>query len=447
MNLVKNKKCRGKSRGKCNSHPLRERVRERGQSGLPRRFAPRNDVSCHSELVSESISKKMLKHLTATPTDTSSHKNFKILDQVQNDKIFGSFCKVQHDKSKKSAFTLAEVLITIGVIGVVAAISLPTLLTNVQERVRKEQVRTAKYKLTTSTSKMNADGQMIPYENTHEFIKVLSGHYKIISECDNNHLENCWPAKVINIPKPDGTFETKNVSTIKTGADLQAIALGTKQTETRGIISGDGIAMILVFSPKCAPMEDGASQSWSTVDGKPETNATTNCISAIFDINGGSGPNRLGVDIRTLNSLYGSRNLGTSYQALSYQDCMAHKKKLGIKECRAAGSDRFAGAMKACKDMGLNLPSMQTLANAAGSMFGVSDLGTYENINCQNCGSGYTGNRTLSRDNDSSLSLSGNFWSNSEISSTFVWAHIMNSSYSYINHARAGEYHALCIGD
>ncbi|MBQ8458597.1 hypothetical protein IJ541_00680, partial [bacterium] len=157
--------------------------------------------------------------------------------------------------------------------------------------------------------------------------------------------------------------------------------------------------------------------------------------------------NRLGVDIRTLNSLYGSRNLGTSYQALSYQDCMAHKKKLGIKECRAAGSDRFAGAMKACKDMGLNLPSMQTLANAAGSMFGVSDLGTYENINCQNCGSGYTGNRTLSRDNDSSLSLSGNFWSNSEISSTFVWAHIMNSSYSYINHARAGEYHALCIGD
>ena len=349
----------------------------------------------------------------------------------------------------KKGFTLAEVLITIGVIGVVAAISLPTLLTNVQERVRKEQVRTAKYKLTTSTSKMNADGQMIPYENTHEFIKVLSGHYKIISECDNNHLENCWPAKVINIPKPDGTFETKNVSTIKTGADLQAIALGTKQTETRGIISGDGISMILVFSPKCAPMEDGASQSWSTVDGKPETNATTNCISAIFDINGGSGPNRLGVDIRTLNSLYGASNLGTSYQALSYNDCMAHKKKLGIKECRAAGSDRFAGAMKACKDMGLNLPSMQTLANAAGSMWGVSDLGTYEDINYPNYIAA-TGNRDIaSRDNSSSISLSGAFWSSSEISSAHAWLRYITSSSSIVS--RNGRYndasYALCVGD
>ena len=432
-------------RGKYNSSP--EGEARWGASRKGKSNCHSEHLLCHPELVSGS-KKQMLKHITATPTDTSSHKNFKILNQVQNDKIFGSFCKVQHDKNKKVAFTLAEVLITIGVIGVVAAISLPTLLTNVQERVRKEQVRTAKYKLTTSTSKMNADGQMIPYENTHEFIKVLSGHYKIISECDNNHLENCWPAKVINIPKPDGTFETKNVSTIKTGADLQAIALGTKQTETRGIISGDGISMILVFSPKCAPMEDGASQSWSTVDGKPETNATTNCISAIFDINGGSGPNRLGVDIRTLNSLYGARNLGSSYQALSYNDCMAHKKKLGIKECRAAGSDRFAGAMKACKDMGLNLPSMQTLANAAGSMFGVSDLGTYENINCQNCGSGYTGNRTLSRDNDSSLSLSGAFWSSSEISSTDAWKRSIGSSSSFVTrNDRYFSNDACCVGD
>ncbi|MBQ8459835.1 hypothetical protein IJ541_07005, partial [bacterium] len=39
-------------RGKCNSLALQERVsegQERRQSGLPRRFAPRNDESCHSE--------------------------------------------------------------------------------------------------------------------------------------------------------------------------------------------------------------------------------------------------------------------------------------------------------------------------------------------------------------------------------------------------------------
>ena len=35
---------------------------------------------------------------------------------------------------KKAAFTLAEVLITIGIIGVVAAITLPTVLTNVRNK-------------------------------------------------------------------------------------------------------------------------------------------------------------------------------------------------------------------------------------------------------------------------------------------------------------------------
>ena len=51
-------------------------------------------------------------------------------------------------------FTLAEVLITLGVVGIVAAMTLPTVITNVNERIRKEQVRTVKYKLTQATDKM-----------------------------------------------------------------------------------------------------------------------------------------------------------------------------------------------------------------------------------------------------------------------------------------------------
>ena len=34
---------------------------------------------------------------------------------------------------KKNAFTLAEVLITLGIIGIVAAITIPTLINNVQD--------------------------------------------------------------------------------------------------------------------------------------------------------------------------------------------------------------------------------------------------------------------------------------------------------------------------
>ena len=43
----------------------------------------------------------------------------------------GTQCRV---RSKKAAFTLAEVLITLAIIGIVAALTIPTLIQNYQER-------------------------------------------------------------------------------------------------------------------------------------------------------------------------------------------------------------------------------------------------------------------------------------------------------------------------
>ena len=43
---------------------------------------------------------------------------------------------------KKLAFTLAEVLITLGIIGVVAAMTLPTLITDFQKRSTATMVKT-----------------------------------------------------------------------------------------------------------------------------------------------------------------------------------------------------------------------------------------------------------------------------------------------------------------
>ena len=43
----------------------------------------------------------------------------------------------------KKAFTLAEVLITLGVIGVVSAITMPTLIQNQQEKVLINQLKVA----------------------------------------------------------------------------------------------------------------------------------------------------------------------------------------------------------------------------------------------------------------------------------------------------------------
>ena len=52
--------------------------------------------------------------------------------------FFKSHCynsDMHHHFYKKNGFTLAEVLITLGIIGVVAALTMPTLIANIQQEI------------------------------------------------------------------------------------------------------------------------------------------------------------------------------------------------------------------------------------------------------------------------------------------------------------------------
>ena len=62
-----------------------------------------------------------------------------------------------HHSLKKAAFTLAEVLITLGIIGVVAAITLPTLIQNYQKQVYVTQLKKVVNTLENNSRKILAD--------------------------------------------------------------------------------------------------------------------------------------------------------------------------------------------------------------------------------------------------------------------------------------------------
>ena len=62
-----------------------------------------------------------------------------------------------HHSLKKAAFTLAEVLITLGIIGVVAAITLPTLIKNYQKQVYVTQLKKVVNTLENNSRKILAD--------------------------------------------------------------------------------------------------------------------------------------------------------------------------------------------------------------------------------------------------------------------------------------------------
>ena len=187
----------------------------------------------------------------------------------------------------KNAFTLAEVLITLGIIGIVAAITIPNVSTRIANTVNRRQAEVLKAKFTEATELMRTKSLLGPiYNDTSEFVTELAKYIKIINICDSEHLTDCFPATQINTD----SFSIKT-SSLRTGSFF-----GLKTTETRdnssanvGIVLADGTPMILSYNTRC-PLSSLNDDS-------------TACISAIFDANGAKGPNKIGIDKIKFNTI------------------------------------------------------------------------------------------------------------------------------------------------
>lgn len=83
--------------------------------------------------------------------------------------------------NKINAFTLAEVLITLGVIGVVAAMTIPTLMTNLQNRKLESQFKEGYSILSQAFKSWQDDG----LENRHysRFMPYFTG----VTDCGDTH--------------------------------------------------------------------------------------------------------------------------------------------------------------------------------------------------------------------------------------------------------------------
>lgn len=93
----------------------------------------------------------------------------------------------------KKAFTLAEVLITLTIIGVVAALTIPALMNNIQDMQFKAAAKAAFSKASQAVQQMKVDngGDLSTYYTTvNSFKPVFMAYFKVIKDCN---LSNCAP--------------------------------------------------------------------------------------------------------------------------------------------------------------------------------------------------------------------------------------------------------------
>ncbi len=93
---------------------------------------------------------------------------------------------------RQKAFTLAEVLITLAIIGIVAAVTIPTLIAKYQEKAWKTSADVFDRKLTEALNLMNTNDELVGYKNAEEFVQAFSKYVKIAKVCNKDNIDNCW---------------------------------------------------------------------------------------------------------------------------------------------------------------------------------------------------------------------------------------------------------------
>jgi hypothetical protein len=309
-----------------------------------------------------------------------------------------------------------------------------------------------KYKFTKATDSMKSLGLIGPYyANTEEFVNELKKHLKIAKVCTSDNLRGCWPYDTITLE--DG--KEFNIADATTGKAFKMGKSTTKDYSSPnvGIITADGTPMILSFNTKCEALDPATTYSWSSSNNKPVTNATASCVSAIFEINGTSKPNKFRTDVVAFNAeglggdcavkidgkCFGAVFMPTP---LTKAKCETQKDDLGIKECYY-NNDYWAGAVAQCGGVD-NLATASDLAAIANAIFDINpSLGSTESRK----------DLTYTSGTATALGLPEPgffFWSNNEYSAEQAYNRGFGPTYStWYNHypKNDGRGYALCLGD
>ena len=261
-------------------------------------------------------------------------------------------------KRKKAAFTLAEVLITLAIIGIVAALTIPTLVQNYQERAWNTASQVFQRKLGEALRVMNVQGTLAGYTTTEAFVDELSKHIKITRICDNDDITTCFSDTVT------WGDEEVDMSKIKKAKNFGDDKVGWG-TNTIGVQFANGVNGVIAYNPSCT--QDPFRNDVISIG---ETGIGTDCLAILYDVDGFKNPNTQQKDLRGLNvaSLGGSNcaielSDGTCFTAPFYPTAVTKLEcdqlvsdGYPIKECYY-DSDYWAGAVKACHDIGASLLS------------------------------------------------------------------------------------------
>ena len=227
---------------------------------------------------------------------------------VPSEAVFSRF--TSHFSRKRVAFTLAEVLITLGIIGIVSALTLPSVVAHYKEKVLVTQVKKA-------YSEMQNALKMYSAQNNCSDITCISDTNQTSAE-----LADKLYAQFQGAQKCPGTWNPrlKMCKSILVKSNTPYYINGiTAHSESfiPYFISADGVAYYVTQYNQCPRLTEYTildQNGYPILDknGQPKKSQYTADFCAIihFDANGvNKGPNQFGADIYRFDFLFNSKSL------------------------------------------------------------------------------------------------------------------------------------------
>ena len=231
------------------------------------------------------------------------------------------------------AFTMAEILLSLTIIGVVAAITLPSLMGNINERTWNTQRKALHARMSQAIVMMpqlNGYGTYIAdtvsagsvtssgVDTTAEafLTEGLSKVLKINNICDSEHLADCGIPDSIN--GTNGSLSRSNIKTLYgfNGLIPEDISINTKAAafETQ-----NGESIILYYNPQCLPNIESTSFEPGQVM----------CANFVYDLNGNKGPNTFGKDVGYITALYSVDSVVVAPIPTNINSYLSHQDAIG----------------------------------------------------------------------------------------------------------------------
>lgn len=208
--------------------------------------------------------------------------------------------------NKYQGFTMAEILLSLTIIGVVAAITLPSLTGNINERTWNTQRKALYARMSQAISIMpalNGYGMLDDTTDTATETFITNGLAKVLkinNICNATHITDCGIVEKFN------TFNAGSLNTPTTLYDFNETfshieannspAYETANTNAAAFETQNGESIIAYYNRSCTAeyLSNSTPNITNSTFGYPQS---AMCVNFIYDLNGKKGPNTVGKDI------------------------------------------------------------------------------------------------------------------------------------------------------